>query len=898
MDELARLLAATDRRPILLVGPRKVGKTAIVHELVRQICARKKERHAGGHEIWLVSPMRLISGMSYLGEWENRVLAILDHARSKDHVLFFDDLPGLFSAGTSSASSLNVAQVLKPTLEKRAVRVLGEITPEAWRVLCERDRAFADLFHVIPVNEPPEPETLRVLVNVARQQEEEHRCTFDLEVVPTVYELHRRFAGDAAFPGKAAGFLRRVAMRSADKTVTRECALHEFQEISGLQTALLDDRATLERKGIVEQLRRWLVGQDHVLDAFADVLVTLKARLNDPKRPLGTLLLLGPTGVGKTQSAKALAEFLFGSPARLLRFDMNEYVDAASARRLTGTPREPEGLLTGAIRRQPFGVVLFDEIEKAAPGVFDLLLAVLDEGRLTDALGRVAHFTQSVILMTSNLGVREARSRLGFGAATTTMDADDTIYVSAAEKFFRPEFFNRLDRIVPFRPLAPAQLEGIARQLLNGIFARDGLKRRDGLLNVTPDAMRQLVQLGYHPQLGARALKRVIEQKVAQPIAERLAALPPGTPTITQLEAQGDQFSLQVRELAPQPRSVFWPEALIEQQASGRSVWIASVLNAVYAALDRIEAELETVAPEGKIELAALPPEHAHYFCCREQLRKVDRLAQATERMLTTRPKPPGLGRLPKAKPVKVRVRQHVSGNPQLGRLRSAVALQLDLADLAAESVDVPDSPMAALLRELALLEVLAAKPVDDRPGLLVFRAYLEADGFAMHELARLYARCLGYLWGVIASGMDSLKKEDFLLAAISGKPQARIQAAFLQGLNLRRILPLPAQTILTRRQDGGLGVVLLTLIDAASELEARATVQHMADTIETLDPAAFGPVVQLIKEKKTLTDFRTGLAIPASASPEEFRAFFLSTLPLPPEVDATIQSNAGLAMS
>ena len=319
--------------------------------------------------------MRLISGMSYLGEWENRVLAILDHARSKDHVLFFDDLPGLFSAGTSSASSLNVAQVLKPTLEKRAVRVLGEITPEAWRVLCERDRAFADLFHVIPVNEPPEPETLRVLVNVARQQEEEHRCTFDLEVVPTVYELHRRFAGDAAFPGKAAGFLRRVAMRSADKTVTRECALHEFQEISGLQTALLDDRATLERKGIVEQLRRWLVGQDHVLDAFADVLVTLKARLNDPKRPLGTLLLLGPTGVGKTQSAKALAEFLFGSPARLLRFDMNEYVDAASARRLTGTPREPEGLLTGAIRRQPFGVVLFDEIEKAAPGVFDLLLA-------------------------------------------------------------------------------------------------------------------------------------------------------------------------------------------------------------------------------------------------------------------------------------------------------------------------------------------------------------------------------------------------------------------------------------------------------------------------------------------------------------------------------------------
>src|SRR6185312_9196832 len=377
-------------------------------------------------------------------------------------------------------------------------------------------------------------------------------CRFGLEVVPTAYELYRRFSSDAAFPGKAAGFLRRLAIRVApwrNSEIGRSFALGEFQSASGLQIALIDERRTLERKNIVESLGNGLVGQEHVIEAFADIVLTLKARLNDPRRPLASFLMLGPTGVGKTQAAKIFSQYIFGSSERLLRFDMNEYVDGHRVARLTGTPEEPDGLLTAAIRRQPFSVVLFDEIEKAAPEVFDMLLAVLDEGRLTDSRGREEDFRQSVILLTSNLGVREASSKLGFNVESGSSEMNDAIYVSAAEKFFRPEFFNRLDRIIPFRTLERKHLEGIAWQLVRDMFARDGLQRRDGLLNISKDAMERLVQLGHHPQLGARALKRVIEREMAHPLGEKLAALRPGVPMLANFTCEGDGFAVNLRAL-------------------------------------------------------------------------------------------------------------------------------------------------------------------------------------------------------------------------------------------------------------------------------------------------------------------------------------------------------------
>jgi ATP-dependent Clp protease ATP-binding subunit ClpC len=891
--ELTRLLAATDRRPVLLVGPRRVGKTTVLHEVVWRMCARRKERAGVGRDIWLLSPMRLISGMSYLGEWENRVLAILEHARKKDLALYFDDLLGLFTAGVSAASDLNVALVLRPWLEKRQVRIIAEITPEAWRVLRERDRALADLFHVIPVNEPAESETLRVLINVGRQLEETHRCHFDLDIVPTAYELQRRYATDAAFPGKAAGFLKRLAVRFAGERVIRWRALDEFHQQSGLNIAMLDDAAVVERKHVRERLSRQLVGQDQVLDAFADVVVTLKARLNDPRRPLATMLLLGPTGVGKTQAAKALATTLFGSHDRLLRFDMNEYVDAASATRLTGSPRDPEGLLTSAVRRQPFSVVLFDEIEKAAPEIFDLLLAVLDEGRLTDALGRVTDFTQTVILLTSNLGAREAKSRLGFGAIEGGAEAEDSVYVSAAEKFFRPEFFNRLDRIIPFRSLERQHLEGIVRHLISDLVARDGLRRRDGLVNVTLEAMKRLAELGHHPQLGARALKRVVEREVAQPLAELLVTLPPGTPMVANVTTKGEGFDVALQGLNPVPCSVFWPEAIARPRTpAAQQTLTIQVLDAVYAALDRIEGALEQHAPTGKLEMGAMSPAHAHYFFCREHFKKVERLAKAVEHARMAPRRATNTARLPRAKPVKIVVRQQITSNPRFDRRRDAVALQHNLTDLEPETVDVPDSPLTALFREVALLEMLTAGAMITGGTLLVFRACLTSDGGAVSRLAKAYADCLGDISGVSTTGLFShLSQEEQALKKMFGEVHSQTQSLFLKGINPRQFVAAPSSVILTRRSDGVTGVILMSLESVETEAQAKARTKELANSIDALEPGAFGPVIQQLIHDKTLTDFRTGVVVSAQPTVEEFRALLLSALPLPNEVAQVLES-------
>jgi hypothetical protein len=591
---------------------------------------------------------------------------------------------------------------------------------------------------------------------------------------------------------------------------------------------------------------------------------------------------------------------LYSSSDRLLRFDMNEFVDGVSTLRLTGSPRDPEGLLTSAVRRQPFSVVLFDEIEKAAPEVFDLLLTVLDEGRLTDALGRVTDFTQTVILLTSNLGAREARARLGFRALDGGVAADDAVYVTAAEKFFRPEFFNRLDRIIPFRSLDRAHLEGIARQLISGLLAREGLRRRDGLLNVTPEAMERLVELGHHPQLGARALKRVVEREVAQPLAEQLVSLPPGAPMIANLMAKPDGFVLRLRDLNPVPRSVFWSEAVARMRsASEQSAWTAKMLDGVYAALDRIEAQLEEEAPVGKIELGSLAPEQVRYFFCREHLKKADRLARSIENSVSAPRRPAGAMKLPRARPVKIVVRQFISGNPRFDRRRDAVALQHNLADLEGEPVEVPESPLTALLRELALLEALASRPIDVEPALLVFRSFGEEINGAL-LLAQWYSNCLSSIWGTATAELIDkpdkterlLRREDILLRQIFGEAVAgRTQGILVQGINVRRFVPAGSSTMLIRTSDGRTGFVLVTLEATTTEAAARHRAKQLAESIDALEADAFGPVIHRLVEFKTLTDFRSGAVVPAQPSVEEFRALLLSALPLPPEVARQLEN-------
>ncbi len=860
---LDRWLSLLDRRAILLVGQRQVGKTAIVRECLWRSLA--KEDQTRRKKIWLVSPMRLISGMSHVGKWEERVHAICDYLERSDGVLYLDDLPGLFTAGQTACSDLNVAQLLKPRLERRSLRLLAEITPEAWRVVRERDRALVDLFHVLPVTEPIERETLLILVGVARECERQQRCEFALEVTPAAYELYRRFAGEAAFPGKAAEFLRRLAVKHSGAECSRTDALVEFRERSGLQLSLLDRERSLDRETILRDLQKQVAGQDHALQAFADVLLTLKARLNDPRRPLAVFLFVGPTGVGKTECAKAFAKYLFGSEERLLRFDMNEMAGAGAGLRLTGTPAEPDGLLTGAVRRQPFSVLLFDEIEKAAPEIFDLLLGVLDEGRLSDALGRVADFTNCLILLTSNLGVLESGRQISFGTEAREQDAG---FVAAAEKFFRPEFFNRLDRILPFRPLQPEHLVAITRKLLGDLLQRDGLRQRQCLFGFSPSAIDRLAELGRHPQLGARALKRVIEREVAQPLAEQLAARVPTCPLKIELRCAADRFSLHSCELRPAERTIFWPEFLCRGEQTSDAI-----LDAAFAALDRITAFVESLAPAGRVDPALLTSDQERYYHCREQIQRVEELLREAEVSAVSRPASASRAMaVSRPKPTKFLVSYSYSSDPILARAREAERLQQELAESETPDQELPENPLFRAVRELTFLEWMASEPCSHESVGVVIRC----QGMPAFDWAIMLQWQLKTLleshWGVQVSHVPFARDS-------SGNSQLKLWVA---GVNLARLLGPSLGCYLFYGDDGKLHLLEVGLVSGVA-------LEQWSESSASSEFGDDSTIVATVRRDGRAVDHRTGLVLSSNPEPEEFRAFHLAGLSLPRELVALV---------
>ena len=633
--ELTTLLSSSDQRPVLLIGKRLVGKTAIIHEFVRRRMDRRRSSEQTMHvasiadlkgDVWLISPQRLISGMSFLGQWEGRLLAILKEGQRKGHTLYFDDLIGLFHAGRTSSSQLSVADVLKPYLERRDVRVLAEATPEAFRVLQELDRGFADLFQIVRIEEPNEQKNLHTLLGFRRTLERQHDMDFKADVLPTVIDLTRRYVSDAAFPGKAARLMQSLAAKHKSGEVTRVEALEEFSARSGLSVSFLDDRSELDYARVIETLGAEVIGQRAAVTACADAVTIAKARLNDSIRPIASFLFLGPTGVGKTQCAKALANYLFGDRERLIRFDMNEFGSYYSVARLTGTFDAPEGLLTSAVRRSPFAVLLFDEIEKAHPAVFDLLLGVMGDGRLTDARGQLVDFSNTIIILTSNLGAREAASDLGF---RQTNRSDASVYRLAAEKFFKPEFFNRLSRVVPFERLRREDVQKIAHRLIEDVFSREGLVRRGVKLVVETDALNLLVEAGYHPQLGARALKRTLERQVTAPIAARLAATPADQPLIVFVKEHEGSVGVNVCTLS-----------VVASGAPGKTkvslLETAELLDRIEDVLIRVEDVTNRFYPAGEILLgdAESAKVQLQQFHLRQQARRVSRmLDRADERL-------------------------------------------------------------------------------------------------------------------------------------------------------------------------------------------------------------------------------------------------------------------------
>jgi ATP-dependent Clp protease ATP-binding subunit ClpC len=551
---LDALLRGPERLALMLVGPELAGKTAVVHGLVQRWLegSKSKGRLATLPEIVSTSGAALVAGQSGFGQLEQRVHDVMAAAEAIDAVLYFDNLADLFAR--TSGELGDVASSMRPWLERGRVRVLGEITPELVEHHEKRHVGFFAYLNRLPIAALNAEQTRSILEALAKhdRRTDPDRPTLSLppnrDAATPLCDLAERYFSYQAFPGKALRFyasLRATAEGEVSESgeprpIGPDDVYRGFSIHSGIPMFLLREDRTLELQRILEFFHSRVIGQQQAIRRVAETLCTVKAGLQPAQKPLATFLFVGPTGVGKTEVAKTLARFLFGSPERMIRFDMSEYMDPLAAERLIrGTDRD-DGVLTRRVRQQPFCVVLLDEIEKAHPAVFDLLLQVCGEGRLSDARGRTTWFHNAIIIMTSNLGAAHRRPSTGFGQSDSKFDevAAERYYLEQVDTHFRPEFVNRIDRVIPFHPLDRAQIEQVAAVTLTRIRERDGIGERGVALEVAEATLGRLARDGYSDTYGARALRRAFEDDFVAPLARTLA----------KLGDRGDGGTIRVRE--------------------------------------------------------------------------------------------------------------------------------------------------------------------------------------------------------------------------------------------------------------------------------------------------------------------------------------------------------------
>lgn len=541
VKELVERLEAKSN--VLLLGESGSGKTSILLEAVRKLEKGKPEEGEYKHRHWLTRGARVIAGMAYLGQWEARMEQVIEELSWIEGVLCAESLSELMRTGGRSAED-GIGAFLAPYLERGELRMVAEATPRELDQCRRLLPGFVDLFTVLPVPEFTTGKALEVLSEVVEHLNRKHRLEAPAAIVPECYRLHKRFLPYHSFPGKASRFLAQL-FEECDQEggcPDRQGLVDKFSRETGLPLKLVRDEETLPVAEVEQFFTERVIGQPEACQAVTRLVSTFKAGLNDPERPLGVLLFCGPTGVGKTRMAKTLSECFFGAGRdreRLVRLDMSEYSGGAAAHRLLGDQERP-GELIRRVRQQPFTVVLLDEIEKADPEVFDLLLGVFDEGRLTDRWGRTTTFRSAVLIMTSNLGVSALRP-VGINQSR------EANFEAEVMKFFRPEFFNRIDSVVNFTPLEPSHIQEIAELELKELAGREGMTKRALKLEWSAEAVSRLAELGYDARLGARPLKRTIEEKVTVPLARFLVEHPQLRSSTIVLGLEGDEFTLQIR---------------------------------------------------------------------------------------------------------------------------------------------------------------------------------------------------------------------------------------------------------------------------------------------------------------------------------------------------------------
>ena len=593
IERVIQVLSRRTKNNPVLLGEAGVGKTAIVEGLAQMIVEGNVPQLLRDRRIVVLDLAMMVAGTKYRGQFEERIKAVMNEVRrAKNVILFIDELHTLVGAG-GAEGAIDASNVLKPALARGEIQCIGATTLDEYRKYIEKDGALERRFQTIIVEPPTREQTIAILRGLRDRYEAHHRVRITDRAIEMAVELSSRYITGRCQPDKAIDVIDEAGARIRLKSTTRPPEVREIEEEIERLTKLKEEavanqdfekaaryrdqveklrrrlekvvqewtQKTAESEGVVddevvaevvstmtgipltritaedrerllrmeEELHKKVVSQDEAIKSIARAVRRARSGLKDPRRPVGCFIFAGPTGVGKTHTAKALAEFLFGDPDALIQIDMSEYMEKHNVSRLIGAPPgyvgyEEGGQLTEQIRRRPYAVVLLDEIEKAHPDVFNMLLQIMEEGRLTDSFGRHVDFRNTVLIMTTNAGAEAIKNQSGFGFQPqdeeVTYEKIKERVKAEIEKYFRPEFLNRVDEVIVFRPLTRDDLKEIIDIELSKLRAR--LADKGYTLELTDAAREFLIERGYNPEYGARPLRRAIEYHVQDPLSEEL----------------------------------------------------------------------------------------------------------------------------------------------------------------------------------------------------------------------------------------------------------------------------------------------------------------------------------------------------------------------------------------
>ncbi len=526
VERCVQVLCRRRKNNPLLVGDPGVGKTAIAEGIARKIIEDQVPDVLAGATIYSLDMGSLLAGTRYRGDFEERVKQVVKELEDKDNaVLFIDEIHTVIGAGATSGGAMDASNLLKPALQSGSLRCMGSTTYKEYRQHFEKDRALVRRFQKIDVAEPSVPDAIKILQGLKTYFEDFHDVRFTNDALKSAVELSSRYMGDRKLPDKAIDVIDEAGAQMRLQPVSKRKKTIGVKEVEGVvatmarippKTVSKDDEQSL--KNLETDLKHTVFGQDDAIDQLATAIKLSRAGLREPNKPIGCYLFSGPTGVGKTEVTKQLADTM---GIELQRFDMSEYMERHAVSRLIGAPPgyvgfDQGGLLTDGVDQHPHSVLLLDEIEKAHPDLFNILLQVMDNGTLTDTNGKKVDFRNVILVMTTNAGASDAQKEsIGFGRGKKTDEAD-----KAVERLFTPEFRNRLDAVIPFAPLSPDSIGRVVEKFVLQLEAQ--LIDRGVTFELTPDATAWLAERGYDSRFGARPLARVIQEHIKKPLADQI----------------------------------------------------------------------------------------------------------------------------------------------------------------------------------------------------------------------------------------------------------------------------------------------------------------------------------------------------------------------------------------